>query len=194
MTELERSQRGQESWKTWPDLSRESQQCLSHLWQRSRRFVRLVWKGVWEGAGLWLGAGAEGAVQKDQQFCLHLAARVTLPEEISPVHEPRQLSAWCHAAGEPLAAETTASASLLQSSRNGRSRKKSQRAKLPFLCQGLCQLSLAFILAGRGGCPKWAEQKRMLVCRSSTEAALVIQTNIRDGSGFTKPCCVCNPL
>lgn len=91
MAELERSQGGQGSWKTWPPLSRESQQCLSHLWQRSRRFVRLVWKWVWEGAGLWLGAGAEGAVQKDQQFCLHLAARVTLPEEISPVHEPREL-------------------------------------------------------------------------------------------------------
>lgn len=42
-------------------------------------------------SSLWLGAGAEGAGQEDQQLCLHLAARVTLPEEISPVPEPREL-------------------------------------------------------------------------------------------------------
>lgn len=157
MAELERSQGGQESWKAWPHLSRESQQCLSHLWQHSRQFVRLVWKWVWEGAGLWLGAGAEGAVPKDQQLCLHLAARVTLSEEISPVHEPRELSAWCHAAGEPFAA----GASLLQSARNGRSRQKS-RAKLSYLYQGLCELRLAFSLAGRGGCSEWEGQKWLL--------------------------------
>lgn len=144
MAELERSQGGQESWKAWPHLSRESQQCLSHLWQHSRWFVRLVWKWVWEGAGLWLGAGAEGAVPKDQQLCLHLAARVTLPEEISPVHEPRELSAWCHAAGEPFAA----GASLLQ--RNGRSRQKS-RAKLSYLYQGLCELRLGLVWLGEVG-------------------------------------------
>lgn len=124
---------------------------LSHLWQR--RFVRLEWKPVWEGAAVWLGAGAEGAVQKDQQFCLHLAARVTLAEEMSPVREPRELCAWCHAAGEPLAAETTVSAALLQNATHGRGREKSQ-AKLPCLYQGLCELRLVFSVAGRGGSPK----------------------------------------
>lgn len=116
------------------------------------------------------GAGAEGAVQKDQQFCLHLAARVTLPEEISAVHEPRERSASCHAAGEPLAAETRGRASLQQNARNGRTRKKSQ-AKRPCPYQKLCKLRLTFSLAGRGGCPAGTEQRWLLVCRNSTEAA-----------------------
>lgn len=97
MSEWERSQEGQESLGT--SQQRESaapQPSVSEQLAICQAGVKTALRRLW----------SVGAVQKDQQFCLHLAARITLPEEINSVHEPRELSAWCQAAGKPLAAPT----------------------------------------------------------------------------------------
>lgn len=82
------SYRGAREGRKLENLSRASQQCLCHLWQHSRDLSGEGGRS-WAGAG----AGAEGVIslqlQKHQQLCPHLAARVTVPEAISPAHEPR---------------------------------------------------------------------------------------------------------
>lgn len=90
MPELGRSQEGQGSFGTFQQrkLAVPRPPAAAQLAICQGR-VRTTLKG----SNPWPGAGAEGAVQKHQQSCLHLATRITLPEEISAVREPRELSA-----------------------------------------------------------------------------------------------------